>query len=291
MKGRSLSVPGGIVAGMTMDDIAGDVHAALSAEIADRWIAMLRPGLRLRPAAPGETVVCRLGGNPRLPEAAAWPEWPEHGPLTFVAEVECAALPRDELDLAFPAEGSLLFFYFDGQFDGGDALVLGADISSLLGGRVLYVEPGADVAERSAPDGIEPYSCQHLAGDIVLTAPDFSHPEAAWMFHGPGTEATFAREFTEDVHALHSPGHQIAGHARPVQGAVEHEVATPVVTSATGPGGVSAPAHEWRLLAQVVSDGRSKMMWGDFGTLYWLITAEDLAARRFDRARMTWQCH
>lgn len=114
-----------------------------------------------------------------------------------------------------------------------------------------------------------------------------------WILRGcPGTEADFAREFIEDVHALdRGPGHQIAGHARPVQGAVEPEVATPVVTSATGPGGVSAPAHEWRLLAQFISDGRSKMMWGDFGTLYWLITAEDLAARRFDRARMTWQCH
>ncbi len=65
----------------------------------------------------------------------------------------------------------------------------------------------------------------------------------------------------------------------------------PKPTRETGPGAVSAPAHEWRLLAQFISDLRSKMMWGDFGTLYWLITAEGLAARRFDRARMTWQCH
>lgn len=117
------------MSGVTMGEIVEAVRAALSAEVADRWIAMLRPGLRLRPAAPGETVVCRLGGNPRLPEATAWPEWPEHGPLTFIAEVECAALPHAELDLAFPADGSLLFFYFDGQFDGGDALVLGTDVS------------------------------------------------------------------------------------------------------------------------------------------------------------------
>jgi len=33
------------------------------------------------------------------------------------------------------------------------------------------------------------------------------------------------------------------------------------------------------------------MLWGDTGTLYWFITADDLAAWRFDRARMTWQCH
>lgn len=32
------------------------------------------------------------------------------------------------------------------------------------------------------------------------------------------------------------------------------------------------------------------MTWGDAGALYWLIRPKDLAERRFDRARFTWQC-
>ncbi|WP_084550551.1 DUF1963 domain-containing protein [Actinomadura rifamycini] len=47
----------------------------------------------------------------------------------------------------------------------------------------------------------------------------------------------------------------------------------------------------WELLAQFAGDGDAGMMWGDGGVLYWLTTADDLAARRFDRARFTWQCH
>ncbi|MCC9711456.1 DUF1963 domain-containing protein [Streptomyces sp. MNU76] len=43
------------------------------------------------------------------------------------------------------------------------------------------------------------------------------------------------------------------------------------------------------LLAQFGADGDARTTWGDEGTLYWLIRAEDLAARRFDQARLTVQ--
>ncbi|MEU9448730.1 DUF1963 domain-containing protein [Streptomyces sp. NPDC048277] len=49
-----------------------------------------------------------------------------------------------------------------------------------------------------------------------------------------------------------------------------------------------------RLLAQFDSDSDSdsdaRMTWGGEGTLYWLIRPEDLAAHRFDQARLTVQC-
>ena len=282
------------MSGVTRNDFAQAARVHLPAETADRWIALLRNGLRLRPTAAGEPVICRLGGSPRLPEATPWPEWPDRGPLTFIAEVECAALPRDELDSAFPADGTLLFFYFDGQLGHYTDLVTGSDEASQQGARVLYVQHGADTSERSAPNGIEPYPCQQLTGDIVVTKPDYGHPDALWTILEPGAATIFAPEFTHAVRALdRSPAHQIAGHAHPVQGAVEDELAPRAVPATTEPSTLvgEASARDWRLLAQFVSDGRSHMMWGDCGTLYWLITADDLAARRFDRARMTWQCH
>ena len=294
-----LSVPDDSMSGVTANEFAEAAHTHLPAELADRWIATLRPGLHLRPATPGEPVACRLGGNPRLPEATPWPEWPEHGPLTFIAEVDCAALPHGEFEPAFPATGSLLFFFFDGQLDDRRALVHGSVIDSQPGARVLYIEPGAEVAERSAPAGIRPYPGPCLAGDIVLTIPDCGHPDAVWAITDPDAEALFDPEFTSAVHIPHrGPRHQLAGHAHPIQGAVEYEVAVRSVTSATPAPSPDeeaywayAPVNEWHLLAQFDTDSASEMMWGDGGTLYWLITADDLVARRFDRARMTWQCH
>ncbi|MEV7401608.1 DUF1963 domain-containing protein [Streptomyces sp. NPDC091267] len=49
-------------------------------------------------------------------------------------------------------------------------------------------------------------------------------------------------------------------------------------------------AAGWVLLAQLASDAAADMMWGDVGTLYWLIRPQDLRDRRFDRAMFTWQC-
>ncbi|MFS8204254.1 DUF1963 domain-containing protein [Streptomyces sp. CWNU-52B] len=52
-----------------------------------------------RPAA-------RTGGLPSLPDGTDWPEGRE--PLLLT--VDCAALPRDVLDIELPADGHLLFF-------------------------------------------------------------------------------------------------------------------------------------------------------------------------------------
>ena len=49
-------------------------------------------------------------------------------------------------------------------------------------------------------------------------------------------------------------------------------------------------ASQLVLLAQIDSDARTGMGWGDAGRLYWLIRRDDLAAGRFDRAAFTWQC-
>lgn len=54
---------------------------------------------RTRPAA-------RTGGLPALPEGADWPD----GREPLILSVDCAALPREVLDIELPADGHLLFF-------------------------------------------------------------------------------------------------------------------------------------------------------------------------------------
>lgn len=51
----------------------------LPAEVADRWLTLLRPAVKLVPAADNDPVVARLGGHPQLPEDVAWPIWTDTG--------------------------------------------------------------------------------------------------------------------------------------------------------------------------------------------------------------------
>ena len=50
-----------------------------------------------------------LGGRPRLPDGMAWPEI-KGEPADFLAQIDCAGLPRDLWDGLGPREGTLAFF-------------------------------------------------------------------------------------------------------------------------------------------------------------------------------------
>ncbi|MFI6448175.1 YwqG family protein [Kitasatospora sp. NPDC050543] len=300
-------------------------HQHLPPAVAERWIGVLRPAARLAVApaastapdatAPDATASAangaaeagveqagagQLGGLPELPPGVPWPQWPGHGPLTFIASVDCAALPHGELDLELPTGGTLLFFYFDGQLDGGQALVIYSDQESQAGARVLYVPAGVETVERPLPDGLTAYPRLPLTAQPEATAPEYDEPALAAAFGTEGQDPEHmldhpvcGEDFTAAVHAARpGPRHRIGGFPHPVQGSVQYEAAR----AALGPGTqwddprVRAMADRLVLLAQIDSDYRARMMWGDMGVLYWLISPEDLAARRFDKALFTWQC-
>jgi uncharacterized protein YwqG len=85
--------------------------------------------------------------------------------------------------------------------------------------------------------------------------------------------------------------HQIGGHAAAIQDAVENDITRMVLEDVPfDDQRWLAEPERWVLLAQFQSDADADMMWGDRGTLYWLIRPEDMAARRFDAAVFTWQC-
>ena len=256
--------------------MADDQYTRLAAEhlpeeLAERWTALLRPCIRLRPAkADEQNVAATLGGNPELPAGYAWPEWPERGPLSFVASVNCAALPSEGLSEHFPQDGTLLFFYYD---------------AFIAESQVLYVAENTPVSPADPPQGVEIFMRVDLVGKVEQSAPDNWLPEVRRVLLGddrawphprdtPQELKPFLRAFARQRTEI---GHQIGGHAMPIQGPVEHEIA-------------KDDAESWVLLAQIDSDEDAEMSWGDTGALYWLIRAEDLAARRFDQVRTTIQC-
>ncbi|MEU4208532.1 YwqG family protein [Streptomyces sp. NPDC026206] len=280
----------------------------LPSRIAERWIGLLRPAARLVAVpepGPEDVVVGRLGGLPALPEGVEWPVWEGHGPLTFVASVDCAALPSGALDIPLPTEGTLAFFYFDGQIDDCEAYVAADEPESWAGARVLYIPAGAEISERAQPVvddedvEFEPYTEVPLTARLEWTAPDSWHPDtmvALWPGGVVKDHNSHPEEAVDFLDALwdleRDADHVIGGHANPVQNPVEFEIAHGVLgreTSWNDPR-IDEEAKRWTLLAQIDTDGDADMMWGDCGALYWLIRPEDLAERRFDRAMFTMQC-
>lgn len=300
-----------------------------NARDAQVWTGLLRPGFHLRALTEGadESVAAYLGGLPLLPEDVDWPEWKDHGPLYFVAALDCSQLPAADLGLPLPASGQLLFFYSDGL---GDSSVVYSDPDSVVNGtRVLYIPEDAEIAERAAPDGMTPYPRLFLTGETIATAPDNENAALSAAFGNPSDPSDYTAYPTVDPEGTgfwealdtyrrdHRPLHQIGGYATPVQGAVEFEGAhtlyqgsnvsdavsiseattidvtdTPgeaIVPGESGETAIRALASQLVLLAQIDGDARSGMSWGDTGRLYWMIRRDDLAAGRFDKATFTWQ--
>jgi hypothetical protein len=196
--------------------------------------------------------------------------WEDHGPQSFIAAIDCAALAAVPLDITLPGAGTLLFFYFDGQYDNCQATVGCWEPSTLAGTRVLHIGPGEATSPRACPAGLRPYQRAELTAEPVVTFPQFEHPDLHAVFKDPGADLrSFLRHpvngdaFLDALSERHpGPCHQVGGYATPVQGPVEHEAAT----AALGAGirgedpHVLAEQARWTLLAQLDTDDRAGMM-------------------------------
>jgi len=268
------------------DHLTRLAHEHLDDDAAQRWLGLLRPAVQLVPAGAGDPVIARLGGTPALPHGTPWPQWPDNGPLSFVVEVDLAALAASDLDpgLALATEGRLLGFYFEDPEDTG-AIVYAGDPGSLAGARLLHVTG----TPPSAGSAVE------LTGRQVLTWPTWEHPVRDLLGLGEVLEPLddVLMELLDEDTGPDSWGHQLGGWVHPVQGPVELEAAETRLGEATYDEAHVAEAMRWRPLLQVGSDDAAGTSWGDEGCLYWLArtdgsTLPDLA----DPADIafTWQC-
>ena len=271
----------------------------LPAGFAARWLRLLRPAAALRYAGPGARVAAVLGGEPWLPDSAEWPAWESHGPLSYIAAIDCSALRAVPLDIALPHAGMLLFFYFDGQLDDGTAIVYSEEPDTLAGARVLCLRPGLAASPRECPTGLRSYERVELAAEPVVTFPGFEHPDLQAAFRPPGQDlGSFldhpvnGEAFTQALSRRRAgPCHQVGGYATPVQGPVECDAAVAALGGGEpGDDELLAEQARWILLAQIDSDDRAGMMWGDAGTLYWLCRSADMTDSHVPETTFTWQC-
>ncbi|MFC7883058.1 DUF1963 domain-containing protein [Streptomyces sp. NPDC057376] len=245
----------------------------------DRWLGLARPMLRTAPDGSGP-VVGRLGGPLMLPPDLPTPG-DSHGPAgeeyedhhQLILTLDFSAVPDGATDLPLPPDGTLLLF-------------VNADLEPWPAGGAVYVPAGVPVEERESSPDYEIYEYDspedldaelRSAGELRL-APGVSLPST------PPDDETLARhphaETLRDVWSDQTDGGgdwQLGGHA-----ANFDDYGDPVPASAYPEVGeqVTDP-DDWVLLAQWVGFPMS--------ILYWTITRQDLAARRFDR--VTVQMH
>ncbi|MGW2831542.1 DUF1963 domain-containing protein [Streptomyces sp. NPDC001286] len=164
----------------------------------------------------GARPVARTGGLPSLPDGVDWPDRRE--PL--VLTVDCAALPRDVLDIELPSDGSLSFF----------AEIEYEPESSV----VLHVPAGVRTTERSATyelDGqleqVRVYQPNVLYPVPGLTvAPDWRDAPATSAFLDGGADRHDVLDDFEDAvrdaaagGASHGVSVQLGGFSSPWQSA------------------------------------------------------------------------
>ncbi|MFF1277009.1 DUF1963 domain-containing protein [Streptomyces marokkonensis] len=244
------------------------------AQDVNRWLGLARPTLQTAPHGTG-LVVGRLGGPLMLPPGAPTPSSYDgfkdehfHDDHQLIATIDLSAIPEGATDLPLPPDGMLLLFANPDL-----------DATELEGGAV-YVPAGVPVEERASTPDYEIFQFDtpeeldaklRDIGDLWLT-PGVSLPSI------PPDDDMLDRHphanTLREIWSAQADGDgewQMGGHA-----ANYDDFGDPVTDSADPELGepFSDPA-DWVLLAQ----------WAGvpMAIVYWTITRQDLAARRFDR--------
>ncbi|MDR7317143.1 YwqG family protein [Brevibacillus nitrificans] len=217
----------------------------------------------------------RLGGNPDLPAGWSYPVFHDE-PLVFIGqlnleEIQSIGVPND-----LPQRGLLYFFYeaveqsVYGELadrDGWRVLFYDGDFSALT--PVPY--PGDD------PHGTLPANDLHFSKGLSLHMEAISVPDACRDAYYDRFLSAFAK-----INGSYAWNHQILGHPHNIQGDVFEEIDSFRNVESGGP---------YTLLLQVDTDETNlNIMWGDVGTIYFVMANDDLRAKRFDQTYFSYQC-
>ena len=262
-------------------------EAAATRAVIEALKPLAKPAIVLEDA-PGPLVL-RLGGQPRLPASIGWPDR-KGRPLSFIAELDLAALRAVDGPDWLPASGALHLF-FDAEEE-----PWGFDPADRDGWKVLRTD-GVAANTRPPPPALPSdriFAPVMLSGRSALTYPTTERvalpPEVGGAFDFEAVHAFMDAELGD------GPRHQVGGFPSPIQGdgmELEAQLAsngiymggpdsyTDARIAALEPG-----AADWRLLLQIDSDDSAGLMWGDTGTLYVWVREQDARAGDFSRVWM-----
>ncbi len=301
-------------------DIAFEVGLG---DVAKELSALALSGFRLievgddQPVGPNQ-----MGGRPRLPNGTQWPVVddgrPGAGtPMCFVAQIELADVP----DRLIPGNG-LLTIWCDGDepFGPGAARAIlsasdpnlseypwPADLpaESQRRGQIVELAP-----ELTLPGfGVYPALALESLGFGVFRDGDDIREDAYSRLLQRLEQEQFPEAFDGDALAspswaewtprssaaipvvddwVRGPSHRLGGHANQIQGDPMLDCVVSYLGREGGPEDYNQHARElartWRLLMQ------DNHEYGDGGSLYFGLPADDLASGRFDRLQVVMQC-
>lgn len=250
----------------------------------EREVDSVEPGVAFQPSA--GTTRSHFLGQPLLEPGTPWPAGPS-GPLDFLLCIDFAELPRGRaLETGLPEDGVLNVFY--------DRTGLGWSLSPNGQEHWKLIYEASSVVEPKPPSGSLPgITFEAVAGPSGTSRhrlggkPDWIQGDAR-----PLLELTSGRYLRDPaiVRELQRAG--IAPEALRVASYQSLlEIARALDAAEVDPALFDQGPAEWRLLMQIDWDARLDFHWGDLGTLYVMLPRASLAARQFDDAWMTVQCH
>jgi uncharacterized protein YwqG len=249
----------------------------------------LLPSVRMHLVVPKKGVKgnSQLGGRPRIPKGFQWPKRNDGTPLHFLCQVDLAELTKfSSARQNLPAEGMLSFFYESGEQPWG------LTKAEKDGWRVYYFRQSKDLEEYEEEIDLLPMFKIRFTEEP--TYPDALSDEVESLAADAHDEYTdFSLECYGD-----RPFHRLLGHPQLVQTDLRQplEIAAKDVDIDNAMSDIEKATHlfkasrRWKLLLQIDTDENAGMMWGDGGTLYFLIEDEALKKKNFDNVWLQLQC-
>lgn len=240
-------------------------------------LAHLHECIYIQPTKPQTTSIgtSRLGGSPDLPPGWSYPVF-RGEPLVFIGQLNLAEIADMGVASELPKRGLLLFFY-----EAAEQSVYG-ELKDRDGWRVLYFDGNLSTLWTTPypgthPHGTLPANDLEWRKGLSLHSAAIDVPDKWWDLYWDEFIPAFAK-----LNGSFASHHQILGHPQNIQGDVFEEIDYFRGNEAGGP---------YTLLLQVDSDEANlNVMWGDVGTIYFVIANDDLRAGRFENTFFSFQC-
>ena len=251
----------------------------------------------------------RFGGKPDVPPDFVWPTYEGESydnvvkdrPLTFLAQFNCAELAQFDKEHLLPDHGLLSFFYET------DTQCWGYDPNDKGCARVYWFEDMSALSAADFPaDMGEDFKFPMVKIQIAQKTSYPSWTDFSEVFPDEKDYDAFDLVWNELTDETPENRSQLLGWPDVIQNSMfnECDLASQGYYLGDGNGWNTIPkairqqAEEtardrWMLLFQLdtVEQGNFELMFGDCGHIYFYITKEHLAARRFDRIWLILQCY
>lgn len=220
----------------------------------------------------------KAGGLPHVPPGFEWPSFKEQ-PLEFVAQINC----RDVPDSFLPPDGLLSFFYDNRHcgFSESERGYFRIFFWPQLDG--LHIATAPQIVHKRMWGLLKTKPEPRIYRETKLNfKADFSLPELERAGIQTQDEAEADAFYEMRAELLGSRFVQMGGYPDPVQNDGIEEGISEILNC--------GPPSKWILVLEVSYDKNTDMMWGDAGSIYYFVHADDLKAHKFENAWLEMQC-